>query len=87
MNSATGSSAAGNVRALVASALGILIDEVKDDSSILTLDAWDSMGHMRIILEIEQATGKELHTEQILNIESVTDVSQLLSLLEPVGDG
>ena len=72
---------------LVAKALGIPTEDVTVDSSIHTLELWDSMGHMRIIMEIEWATGKELQTEQILNIESVTDVSQLLSLLEPVGDG
>ena len=43
--------------ALVSIALDVPKSSIKDGSSMETLDKWDSLGHMRIILEIEQSLG------------------------------
>ena len=42
------------------------------------LDAWDSLGHLRIILEIEAAIGAELTGEQILGIDGLSDIAVIL---------
>ena len=67
-------------RRLVARALNISVDGVHQDTSINSLDAWDSMGHLRIVLAIEEAMGTELTVEQVLSIESVEDIAGLLQL-------
>jgi len=67
-------------RNLVARALERSVDEIGEDSSIETLDAWDSLGHMKIILEIEQTLGKELKTAEILSVETVRDIDRLISM-------
>ena len=69
-----------DTRLLVAHALHISIEAVHEDTSINTLEAWDSLGHLRIILAIEEATGEELTVEQVLSIESVRDIANLLQL-------
>ena len=65
-------------RRLVARALDISIDSVGDGASIETLDAWDSIGHMRVVLEVECVMGVELEAEQILALENIEDVASLL---------
>lgn len=63
---------------LVSRALDIPVESITGEDSLVTLDAWDSIGHMRIILEIESAIAVELETEQILELWSVMDVARLL---------
>lgn len=67
-------------RNLVAKALERSVDEIGEDSSMENLEAWDSLGHMKIILEIEQTLGKELKTAEILSVETVRDVDRLISM-------
>lgn len=67
-------------RNLVAKALERSVDEIDEDSSMENLEAWDSLGHMKIILEIEQTLGKELETAEILSVETVRDVDRLISM-------
>jgi len=69
-----------NTRRLVAHALNVSVEGVHQDTSIDSLDSWDSMGHLRIVFAIEERIGVELTVEQILSIESVEDVAELLQL-------
>lgn len=65
-------------RRLVARALSIPVEGVHHDTSINSLDSWDSMGHLRIVFAIEEAIGTELTVEQVLSIESVEDIAEFL---------
>lgn len=65
-------------RKLVARVLEVPLDAVGVDDTIETLEQWDSIGHMHIILEIERMLGVELETEQVLALESVKDVADVL---------
>ena len=64
---------------LLARRLGIPVDEVGSNATIFNLDEWDSVGHVRVILEIEKEIGRELDSEEVLSLESVNDVAQLLT--------
>jgi acyl carrier protein len=68
-----------DARALVASALGLEIDEVGPDATTESLDAWDSLGHMRISAEIEKRIGRPLTGEEILALASVRGVAAHLA--------
>ena len=63
---------------MVSRALGIPVESITSEDSLETLDAWDSIGHMRIILEIEGAICVELETEEILELWSVSDIAWIL---------
>jgi len=67
-------------RRLVARALNISIEGVHEDASMSTLEAWDSLGHLRIVFAIEESMGTELTVEQVLSIENVRDIAKLLQL-------
>ncbi len=66
-------------RSLVASALGLEIDEVGADATIASLDAWDSLGHMRISAAIEKEIGRPLTGEEVLALASVQGVAAHLA--------
>ena len=48
------------------------------DAAIGRLEGWDSLGHMRIILEIERQLRRQLSTDEIVAIEDIGAVQLLL---------
>jgi len=58
--------------------LAVPVENITLEDSLETLEAWDSIGHIRIILEIELAIATELETEEVLEIWSVIDIARLL---------
>lgn len=66
-------------REIIADALEISADEVNGDASIDTLDAWTSLGHMRLILALEEALGKQLDPAAIVEIANLDDVAAILN--------
>lgn len=71
-------SAMAEARALLAGALQIEIDQVGEDARIGTIEAWDSLAHMRLLMEIEARLGCELDPGAAVAVESVADVARLL---------
>lgn len=55
---------------------------IADDESIETSDVWDSLAHMRIVMELETLLGQELDSNEILGLESVSDIALLLKQAE-----
>lgn len=65
-------------RVLAAEAIGVPADLLRDDAAIGSLEAWDSLAHMRLLLAIEEALGRELTPEEAANVLSLADVERLL---------
>lgn len=65
-------------RELLADALEIEPSEVGADASIDTMASWTSMGHMRLILALEEALGGQLDSATIVEIASIDDVASVL---------
>ena len=66
-------------RSLVAKALERPLESIQSDGSLETIPAWDSLGHVRILLEIEAETGRMLDSEMIATMRSVIDVARALA--------
>jgi acyl carrier protein len=66
-------------RALVATALGKSIDEVPSDGAIATVPGWDSLGHVRLMMSLEQRLGRTLMPEEIVRLQSVAAIASMLS--------
>jgi acyl carrier protein len=64
-------------RLLTAEAVGIPVDVLPDDAAIGVLEAWDSLAHMRLLLTMEEALGRELTPEEAAGILSLADVERL----------
>jgi acyl carrier protein len=65
-------------RLLVAEAMERPVGDVPADGSMDTLPGWDSLAHVRIILAIEDRTGRPLDSEIIGELRSVADVADAL---------
>jgi acyl carrier protein len=66
-------------RGFVARVLERPLDAVPADGTVDTIAAWDSMGHVRILLAIEEKTGRPLDSEIIASLRSVADVARALA--------
>lgn len=66
-------------RRLLAGALAIPEDRIGPNASIDTLEAWDSLAHMRLVIAIEQELGRELPPDRIAGIASLADVAAALA--------
>lgn len=58
------------LRGLFAEVFEIAPETVTDLASPETLESWDSFGHMRLIMTIEERLGVSLSMDQVLDIDS-----------------
>ena len=66
------------VRQLIAKALARPISEITDDAKMGSPESWDSLGHMRILMEIETRLGHEIDPERAVDIIDVNSVRSVL---------
>jgi acyl carrier protein len=66
-------------RLLLAKALNVPTEAIGDRATIDELDSWDSLGHMRLVLEIEMHLKRELSPMEIVELASLEDVQNLLA--------
>lgn len=64
--------------ALIAKALGLVTSAISEESTFGSPENWDSLGHMRILLEIEASIGHELDAEVAAEIMDVKSARQVL---------
>ncbi len=64
---------------VLAEALEIEPAAVVDDASIHTLEAWDSLAHLRLVQALEREIGHELPAVEIVDLESLADVERILA--------
>ena len=65
-------------RSILARALNVSTETIGDRATIDQLESWDSLGHMRLVLEIEQHLKRELSPMEIVELASLADVQNLL---------
>jgi acyl carrier protein len=66
-------------RSILARALNVTAETIGDRATIDDLESWDSLGHMRLVLEIEQHLKRELSPMEIVELASLADVQNLLA--------
>jgi len=65
---------------VIAQALEIEIQEISLTSSIETIEKWDSVSQLEIILGIEQTFGIRFHTRDIPELTSVEKLQHVLEM-------
>lgn len=66
-------------RRLVADALERPIEEIGSIGTLEDVPGWDSLGHMRIVLGLEDKLNRPLGAPEIVSIRSIADISALLA--------
>ncbi len=67
-----------SVQALLAEALQVPLEAVPADLSFGGLPQWDSMGHMEVMMLLEQKYGIEINTETIGALTDIPAISAYL---------
>lgn len=66
-------------RAMLAAAFNVPAETIGDQAGIGSLPEWDSIGHLRLALELEQRLKRQLSADEIVGIASLSDVEKLLA--------
>lgn len=72
-----------SARRLVATALDLDLAEVGDTGDLNSIPAWDSLGHMKVILALESALGRPLTSGELAGIRGVADIAPILGRSSP----
>jgi acyl carrier protein len=72
-------SMADSARSLVAEALSQPISEIPETAAIGNVPGWDSLGHMRILLLIEQRLGRELEPAVAVQLTDIKAIRAMLN--------
>jgi len=73
------SDAIAEARAILAQALDVAADRVPADAAMTTVEAWDSLAHVRLIAALEARLGRQLAPEDAVAIGGVADIAALLA--------
>lgn len=66
------------LQAIIAQELELPPAEVPEDASAETLQTWDSLGHMKLIMAIEQELGVRFATAEIPELSSIPKLAAAL---------
>ncbi len=78
MTDSTDSMMGQRVRQTVASALGVPDVDIHADTAFGSIPQWDSMGHMNVVLAIEQAFAVTFESYEIADLTSVPSIVSAL---------
>ncbi len=67
------------VRSLVATLFNVPVEDITEDSSPETVEAWDSMGQLNLILELEQEFDIAMTHDRVQRMTSVGAIAELLT--------
>ncbi len=80
-----------DARNVLADALNMQAEDVPEEASMDDVPEWDSLGHMRVVLLLEEIIGRSLNTEEILSLDSVQSFQHILdeslTVASQVGEG
>lgn len=63
---------------LLAEALRVALERISDETKIRDLPMWDSLGHMSLIVLVEERLKTTLSMEEILTMTSVRGLASVL---------
>lgn len=66
------------LKAIFAESLGIQKDLVNDDLQYNSIPEWDSIGHMALVAEIDDAFDIMLDTEDVIDMSSFAEAKRIL---------
>lgn len=70
------------VRSVASDIFGIPVEKVTAESSPETIENWDSMQHLNLVLAIEEKFGIQLDPEDIEQMKNIGAVAKLVEKLQ-----
>lgn len=69
------------LKACFIKALGLRPDQLTDDLKYQSVQTWDSIGHMHLVFELEDAFGIMLDTDDIVNMGDMNEARKIVERL------
>ena len=66
------------LKKVISNVLGVSIDEINDNSSPDSIDKWDSLSHLNLVMAIEAEFDVELTPEDSMDMLSVKLIRMIL---------
>lgn len=63
----------------MAAVLGVAADEIGAEASPATIESWDSLKHMNLILALEEEFGIEFSDDQVVELTSLPEIRQAIA--------
>ena len=70
------------IRHIIAEVIGVPVEQVRDDASPATLEAWDSLRHMNLIVALEEELGVTFDDDALGRLTSLPAILEELSRVE-----
>jgi acyl carrier protein len=70
------------VRSIASDIFGVPADKITAESSPETIENWDSMQHLNLVLAIEEKFGVQLEPEDIEQMKNIDAVAALVERLQ-----
>jgi acyl carrier protein len=70
------------VRSIASDIFGVPADKITTESSPETIETWDSMQHLNLVLAIEEKFGVQLEPEDIERMKNIGAVAALVEKLQ-----
>ena len=74
------------VEEIVAATFGVETEVLNDDSSPEQIEEWDSIGHLNLVLGLEQNFGVSFSTDEIVAMQSIGKIKAVLTQYRAMGD-
>ena len=66
------------VRTIAADLFGVPADKITPTSTPETIETWDSIQHLNLVLALEEKFGVQLSPEEIEQMKSIADIVKLV---------
>lgn len=66
------------IEQLIATTLNIPIEQVRPDSDMTTLQNWDSLGHINLVLALEANYGVVVDEDAVIELTSVSAIREFV---------
>ena len=66
------------IKKIMSGILEVPVDSITDATTMETVDTWDSLRHMEIIVALEEAFGIELAAEDLMEMTSLPEITRVL---------
>ena len=67
------------LRQIVASVLGVSARDLSDSDSPETLQSWDSVSHIQLVVALEAEFGIEFSPEEIVELNSIGEIRERIA--------
>ena len=66
------------LRQTLVEVLGVSDEQLSDETSPATISSWDSLGHLNVVLALEDEFGIDLSAEDVLAMRDVGSIRRIL---------